>query len=114
MPHENVDDILTHCFIAMGTGIGKKGIDFDAAIWLRGFFKPLFEKNISQHHLKWGNGNPAVLRAAKKLGLLAAKKAGSAPRISKANAEAAAKEVQASCSAGAEGTREVRGVFCPP
>jgi len=114
MPKEDADDILTHCFIAMGTGIGKKGIDFDAVTSLRGFFKPLFAKNVSQYHLKWGNGNTAVLRVAKTLGLLAAKKAGSAPRISKAHADAAAREVQASCSAGPEGTREARGVFCAP
>jgi hypothetical protein len=116
MPGENVNDILTHCFIAVGSGAGKKSIDFDAVVWLRGYFMPLFEKNIAQHDLKWGNGNPAVLKAAKKLGQIAAKKAGSALRINQQNAEAAAKEVQIICKAAAEAgkDRQVQGIFCDP
>jgi hypothetical protein len=113
---ENVDDILTHCFMAMGTGIGKKNIDFEAVVWLHGYFKPLFARNIKEHHLKWGNGNPAVLRAAKKVGLTAAKKAGPASRISLRNAEEAAKEVQVICKAAVEAgkDRQVEGIFCHP
>ena len=111
-PQENVDDILTHCFIMMGTATGGKPIDFDAAVWLHGHFHKLFKTNIEKHHLHWGNGDPAALRAATMLGHFAAIEARYRDAITVEDVTKAARKVDKICRPSGTQKARLRGVWC--
>jgi hypothetical protein len=84
---EDLDEILTHCFIAFGKGIGQSSpsleIDFEAVRFLRRYYQTRFDKNMrdTSKKLIWRNGVQGALDYGSLLGKTCAERAATNNRV---------------------------------
>lgn len=99
---QNLDYMLTDCFVAIGQGIGnRKRIDYDAIVWLRDRYREKFLHAIVVLGNSWDDDRERVMAVGRWFGQRAVSHAGDRPSIDTLVAQKAAAEIEAGCAMSA-------------
>jgi hypothetical protein len=95
---QEVDDILSECFLAVGQAVGPgRRIDFDALTWWRARYREAFRCAVGLRGNSWVEDRDRVTAVGRYLGLRAVYHAGESRTIDIAATRKASAEVEAGC-----------------